>query len=169
MCLSVRLHGVTWLPLEGFSWNLWFEIFFSKICRENSSFIEIQQQWRVIYMKTFSYLRTISRWIFPTVRNVSNKRCRENQNINFMFRNFSRKCAVYEMMSKNMVEPDRQQTIWRMRVACWISKDTRVQAHARAHAPTHTPAHVNARARTHTHTHTQRNMWFLLFFHATVV
>jgi hypothetical protein len=65
------------------------------------------------------------------------------------------------MMSKNMVEPDRQQTMWQMRVACWISKDTRVQAHARAHAPTH----VNARAGTHTHPHTERNMRFLLFFH----
>jgi hypothetical protein len=39
-------------------------------------------------------------------------------------------------------------TIWR-RVACWISKTTRAQAHARARAPTsiHTLP-----TRTHTHT-----------------
>jgi hypothetical protein len=31
--------------------------------------------------------------------------------------------AVYEIMWKNIVEPDRRQlTIWRMRIACWITK-----------------------------------------------
>jgi hypothetical protein len=33
-CLSVRLHGTTWLPLEIFSWNLVSE-YFSKLCRQN--------------------------------------------------------------------------------------------------------------------------------------
>jgi len=33
--------------------------------------------------------------------------------------------AVYEIMWKNVEEPDRpQMTIWRMRIACWIPKDT---------------------------------------------
>ena len=36
-CLSVRPHGTTLFPLDGFSLNLIFE-HFSKICRENSSF-----------------------------------------------------------------------------------------------------------------------------------
>jgi hypothetical protein len=44
-------------------------------------------------------------------------------------------------MSKNMVEPERPQTIWRIRVAC--PKATRAQARARSHTHTH----------THTHTH----------------
>jgi hypothetical protein len=43
-------------------------------------------------------------------------------------------------MSKNMVEPERPQIIWR-RVACWISKATRTQAHARAYSPT--PMHTD--------------------------
>ena len=42
-------------------------------------------------------------------------------------------------MSKNMVEPERQQmTLWR-RVACWIIKATRAQTQCRARAPTPTP------------------------------
>ena len=66
-----------------------------------------------------------------------------------MFSEFlSENRAVYEIMSKNVVEPERpQMTIWR-RVACWISKVTG--------------------ARAHTHTHTQiynttlpRQQWFL--------
>jgi hypothetical protein len=33
--------------------------------------------------------------------------------------------AVYEIMWKNIVEPGRlQMTIWRMRIACWITKAT---------------------------------------------
>jgi len=32
-------------------------------------------------------------------------------------------CTAYEIMWKNVVEPDRpQMTIWRMRIACWITK-----------------------------------------------
>ena len=41
-CLSVCLHGTTRLPLDRFWWNLMFELF-SKICRENSSLIKIQE------------------------------------------------------------------------------------------------------------------------------
>jgi hypothetical protein len=43
---------------------------------------------------------------------------------------FSENRAVFDTMSKNLMEPVRQLAIWRMRVACWISK----QAHARARA-----------------------------------
>jgi hypothetical protein len=42
-CPSVRPHGRTRLPLEGFSWNSTFEDF-SKICRAYSSFIKIGQE-----------------------------------------------------------------------------------------------------------------------------
>jgi len=39
-CLSVRQsdrpHGKTWVPLDGFPWNLIFA-YFSKICWKNSS------------------------------------------------------------------------------------------------------------------------------------
>jgi hypothetical protein len=38
--------------------------------------------------------------------------CRENQNTDFMFNKFfSANRAVYEIMSKNVVEPERQQTM----------------------------------------------------------
>ena len=37
VCGSVRPHATTRLPLDGFSWN---STYFSKICRQNSSFIK---------------------------------------------------------------------------------------------------------------------------------
>ena len=39
--------------------------------------------------------------------------------------------------------------MWRKRVACWISKTTRAQTHARARA------HACTRPRPHAHTHTK--------------
>ena len=45
-------------------------------------------------------------------------------------------------------------TIWR-RVACWISKATLAQAHARSSAPTH--------ARMHTHAPTQKHVRLIAF------
>ena len=48
--------------------------------------------------------------------------------------------AIYEIMPKNVVEPERTQTIWRLSVAYWISKATREQAHVRARTPKHTHA-----------------------------
>jgi hypothetical protein len=41
--LSVRKHVTTRLPLDGFWWNLIFKLF-SKISRENSSFMKIWQE-----------------------------------------------------------------------------------------------------------------------------
>ena len=59
------------------------------------------------------------------MRNVSDEICSENRNAYFMFNNVSENRAVYEIIWKNIVEPDRQQmTIWRMRIACWIPKAT---------------------------------------------
>jgi hypothetical protein len=74
---------------------------------------------------------------------------------------FTENRAVYEKMSKIMVEPERpQMAIWR-RFACWISKTTRAQAYASVCAPT--PTH--ARTREHTHKYVRlvaclRQQWF---------
>jgi hypothetical protein len=63
------------------------------------------------------------------MRNVSNKSCRENQNTHFMINNFFfENRAVYEIMWKNVVQPNRQQMSWRMPTACWITKTTNTQS-----------------------------------------
>jgi hypothetical protein len=67
---------------------------------------------------------TISRSILFRIRNVSDESCRENQNTSFIFNNlFSENRAVFEIMWKNMLEPDRPQTTMRrMRFACCVTK-----------------------------------------------
>jgi hypothetical protein len=55
---------------------------------------------------------------------VSDKSCRDNQNTHFMLNNllFENR-AVYEIISTNIVQPDRpQMKIWRMLIACGIPK-----------------------------------------------
>jgi hypothetical protein len=94
--------------------------FFSQICPENSSCINIWQEYRYI-------TRRIFRWIFLRPRNVSGKRCRENHITRFMFHNFFRKsCCLWDNVEKYYI--DREAThdniIRRMRVACWITKAT---------------------------------------------
>ena len=69
------------------------------------------------------------------MKNVSEKNCTENQN-KFIVNNFYffENRAVYEIMWKNDVGPDRPQTtIWRMRFACWITKATHTHTHTHTH------------------------------------
>ena len=69
------------------------------------------------------YIYIISSSILLIVRNVSCKICRENQNAYVTHRNFLFYHAVREITWKNIVESDRpQMTIWRVCVACWITK-----------------------------------------------
>jgi hypothetical protein len=48
---SICPHATARLLLDGFSWNVIFE-YFLKCCWENSGFIKIRQEYRVLYMKT---------------------------------------------------------------------------------------------------------------------
>jgi hypothetical protein len=61
---------------------------------------------------------------------ISGKGCTENQNKHFMFNNFfPENCTVYEIMWKNMAEPDRPHTtLRRMRLACWLTKATDIHS-----------------------------------------
>lgn len=61
-------------------------------------------------------------------KNIVNKSCRANKNTQFMFNNFffSENCTLYEIMWKNVVQPDIQQIALRhitekMRFACRIT------------------------------------------------
>jgi hypothetical protein len=51
----------------------------------------------------------VTRWILLKLRNVSDKSCNEDQNMHFMFNNFSENRTVYEIMWKNTAEPRRPQ------------------------------------------------------------
>ena len=98
---------------------------------------------------------TISRRIFFKMKSVLDKVV-EKIKIHILCQiTFSENRAVYEIMSKNMVEPEKpQMAIWRP-LACWIIKATRGQAHASARASTSTRTYIHPRAWTHTRARAQ--------------
>jgi len=104
--------------VDGFSWNLILE-YFSKLGRESSDFIKIRQEKPALYIKIYVHLEIISRSFLLRMRNVSDRSCRENQNTHFVFSNFFfENRVIYEIMWKNMLEPDSlQMTIWRMHIS----------------------------------------------------
>ena len=93
---SVRPHGTTRLPLDGFSWNLIFEDF-SKLCRENSCFIKIGQERRVLYMKTYIHFSSYISQFFLEWEMFQTKNCRENPNTYFVFSKviFRKSCHLW--------------------------------------------------------------------------
>jgi hypothetical protein len=111
--------------MDSFSWNLIFE-YFSKICSENSRVVKIWQEEGVLYVKTnthfwshiFQFL--LEREIFQTKVVEKIKTQILGSNI-FFFENR----ALYEIKSKNIVQPDKSQmAIWCIRIACRITKVT---------------------------------------------
>ena len=150
--LSVRMEqlGSQWTDFD----KIWCLGFFPKISPENSTSIKIWQKITgTLHEHDFAFM-TICRWVLLRTRNVSNKNCRENQSTYFMFINFfSEHRVFYEIMSKNLVESERPPTIWRLRVACCISKATCAKVHSR----------VRARIHTHGRTHTDKYVILIAF------
>jgi hypothetical protein len=97
--LSVSPHGTARLPRNEFSTNFIFK-YFSKICQENSSFVESWQNTRIIHMKTnrrfWSYLAGYFwEWeVFHTVLQIKSK-------LTFYVYNVFRKsCLVWDNVYK---------------------------------------------------------------------
>ena len=100
---------------------------------------------------------TISRCILLRMKNVLDKRCRENQNTHYMFSNFFQKSRrLWDNVEKcgGVRETTNENKIWRMRVAKQHASP-RTCSRPRARAPTRTPPLLfpRARARAHPHRH----------------
>ena len=76
-------------------------------------------------MRTNIYIFIISHSFLLRMRRVSDNRCRGYQNTFLYSETFFENRKVHEKMWKIIVEPGRPQIkIWRMRIACWITKTT---------------------------------------------
>jgi hypothetical protein len=82
-------------------------------------------------MRDLCTFMIVSRWILLRLRNVSDKRCRENQNTHFMFKNaFPEDRAVYEIIWKYMVDPDRPQMIIQHGACLCRARYLRLETHS---------------------------------------
>jgi hypothetical protein len=118
-CLSVCLHETTQLPLYELH-EIWYFIF-----RENSSFIKIGEEKNgTLHEDIYTYF-IISSLILLRTKNVSGKRCKENQNTHLMSCDFFKNHSVDNIMWKIIVELGMSQmAIWPIPIACWIPKAT---------------------------------------------
>jgi len=130
VCLSVLPHGTILVWLDAFLWNFIFE-YFSEICREGSNFVKNLTIITSTLCEDISTFIIISRWILLRMGNISDKSCRENQNMHFMSHDvFSprKSCRSWDNVEK--YGRDGQSTyddiIRRMRFWSW---NLRMQTH----------------------------------------
>jgi hypothetical protein len=94
----------------------------------------------ILYEDIFTSMK-ISDWILLVIRNDLDQFVEKIKTNILCSTTFFLKRAVYAMISKNLVEPGRPQvTVWRMRLACLITRATCAQEHTCACAPTPTHA-----------------------------
>ena len=103
----------------------WSRIF-SKTCRENSSFIKIWQAWCLLYLETNILFCSYLSHFFSRREMFQTNLIKKIKTLLFIPSNpFPENHVVCEINRKNILQPDRPQaTIWRMFVACWITKAT---------------------------------------------
>ena len=120
-CLILLMHGATM--------KLIFE-YFSKICPENPSFVKNLTRITDTLHENQNTFLTIFRWILLRIKNISDKVVQKINTLIFILNTFfSENRVVYEILRKNIVQPDRPQTtIWRMRYARWIPKSTNTRS-----------------------------------------
>jgi hypothetical protein len=114
------LHGVCLLWMTQLPFSGLFMTSFWKVCWENSSFIKVRREWRVLYVKTnvhfWSYLTQFLEWEIFRTKVVKKLKIYILFEITVLF---FKKHAIDEIMWKNIVELDRSQlTVWRVRIAC---------------------------------------------------
>ena len=109
----------------GHHWKIFHEISYLRIFRNSVEiFIKIWQEWQALYTKNQFTLLILSRSVFPRMKNIPGKSCRQITHFNLP-NNFFENCTVYETRWKNIAEPNRlQMTIRCMHIACWIPKAT---------------------------------------------
>jgi hypothetical protein len=126
VCLSVRLEKL------GSHWwthfhEIWYLIIFSKICRENSSFIKIWREQRALHMKTCAQLWQYLAELF-TEWEMFQKIVLEKIKTHILrSKTFFRKsCRLWDNVEKfgRARQATDDNIIRRMRFACWITKAT---------------------------------------------
>jgi hypothetical protein len=105
--LSVSMKHVHfhWKNFE----ETWYLSFFSKLYRENSSFITIWQESWIAYMKTFSHLWQYLDKFFLKLEMFQTQAVEKIKHTFYVKYIFSENHVFYETMSKNMVKPEVSQ------------------------------------------------------------
>jgi len=91
---SIRPHGTTRPPLDGFSWNL--IIVFWNSAEKSHAWLNFDKNTGTLY-KYLRIFMVVSCWILLRMRIVSDKSCRENINTHFAFNKLFRPRKSYRL------------------------------------------------------------------------
>jgi hypothetical protein len=116
--------GFRWTNLREI-WNLNIFIFFENLSRKFKFYSNLTRITGTLREDQYTFV-IISGPVLLRMRNVSDKRCRANQNTHFMFNNFFRKsCRLWDNVEKyGRTEQDTHGIIRHISFACWITKAT---------------------------------------------
>ena len=104
--------------------EIWYLTIFLKFVQKIQVSLKSDKNNGYLHEDQYTFL-IISCSFLLRMRNVSDKSCRGNQKIHFVFSNFFKNRTIFEIMWKNMLEQGRpQMTIWHMHIAFWIIKAT---------------------------------------------
>jgi hypothetical protein len=120
--MSFRTHGTSQIPLDGFSWKSILDIFRKFVVKIQ---VSLKHDKNNGTLQGDRLAKFFLEWeLFQT------EAADKTATYIFTFNNFfSWNRALYEIMWKNTVEPDRpEMTIWRMRITCWITKATNIHS-----------------------------------------
>jgi hypothetical protein len=121
---SLSPYGTTRLPHWTDIHEIWYLRIFEK-GPENSSFIKIWQEWRVLYMTTNIHFLSYLVQFFLEWNMFQTNAVEKMETYILCSVTFFRKSCLYEIMWKKFAERGGpQMIIWRMRIACWIPKAT---------------------------------------------
>ena len=108
-CLSVHPFARNNSAPTRWIFMKYITVFFENLSRKFKFHLNLRRITGILHEDQYACL-IISCSLLRRMRNVSDKRCRENQNKHFMCNNFfSGSRSVYQIMWKNTVDPDRSQ------------------------------------------------------------
>jgi hypothetical protein len=110
LCLYVRLylpHVTNWIPLDGIFITFYIWVFSESLSRKDKFDWNLTITTDILHAERCIFM-IIPPLILLRMRNASDKSCRKNQNT-FHVEIFFQNQAVYKILWKNMVEPERPQ------------------------------------------------------------
>jgi len=126
VCLSVRIEELGWNWTDFY--EIWFLIIFLNMCSQNSSFIQIWREKRVLYMRTcedfWSYLTQFFwEWEMFQTKLVARMKKHILCSVNFFP---SKLCCLWDNVKEYCWagQATDDNIIWSMRILCWVPKAT---------------------------------------------
>jgi hypothetical protein len=157
VCPFVRVEQLESHWTDFYKKKLMFRFFFQNMSRKIKVSLKSEKKTGTSREDVFAFM-TICHWILLRIRNVLDKTVEKIKTHILLSKLFffQKSHPLWGNVKKNVMKEEviNDVTIWRIIVACWISKATHTHSRKRIHKPTLPSTHTHSTARTHTQTNT---------------